>query len=59
MACRLFGNNPLFEPVIVNCELDPKEHISIKFHLKVFILEIARENFVCKNGSHFVSASMG
>ena len=50
MVCRLFGDNPLSEPVMVYCELDPKEHISIKFiwNLKVFIQENAFEDVICK-----------
>ena len=27
MACRLFGDNPLFEPMMVHCQLDYKEQI--------------------------------
>ena len=34
MVCRLFGNNPLSEPMMVYCQLDPTEHISITFYLK-------------------------
>ena len=34
MACRLFDAKPLSEPMLPYCQLDPKEHISIKFHLK-------------------------
>ena len=33
MACRLDGAKPLSEPMLIYCQLDPKEHISI-FHLK-------------------------
>ena len=31
MACRLFGVKPLSEPVLGNCQLDPKEQTSVKF----------------------------
>ena len=31
----LFNDNPLFEPVVVCCQLDTKEHISMKFCLKL------------------------
>ena len=34
MACRLFGANPLSEPMLPYCQLDPKQCISVKFHLK-------------------------
>ena len=31
MACRLFGAKPLTEPMLPYCQIDPKEHISLKF----------------------------
>ena len=34
MACRLFGDNPISKPMMVQCQLDNKEHISKKFYLK-------------------------
>ena len=34
MACRLFGTKPLSQPKLPYCQLDPKEHISVKFYLK-------------------------
>ena len=34
MACRLFGTQPLFEPMMAYCQLDPKEHVSVMYHLK-------------------------
>ena len=33
-ACRLFGANPLSEQMMVYCQLDPEEYISMKFDLK-------------------------
>ena len=30
-ACCQFGNNPLSQPMMAYCQLDPKEHISIKY----------------------------
>ena len=48
MACCLFGNKLLSEPMLPYCQLDPKDHISVKFYLKVFIQENALENVVCK-----------
>ena len=32
MACRLDGVKPLSEPMLSYCQLDPKEHISVKFY---------------------------
>ena len=39
MACRMFGTKPLCEPMLPYCQLDPKEHISMKFYskFKIFI----------------------
>ena len=36
MDCRLFGTKPLSEPMMTKtcCQLDPKEHISMKYILK-------------------------
>ena len=34
MACRLLGAKPLPEPVLTGCQLDPWEHISVKFKSK-------------------------
>ena len=33
MVCRLFSDNPLSEPMMVYCQLDSKEQISMKFLL--------------------------
>ena len=33
MGCRLFGDTPLSEPMMVYCQFDPKERVSMKFHL--------------------------
>ena len=54
MACRLSGAKPLSEPMLSYCQLDPKEHISVKFHLnlKVFIHGNSPENVVCQSGGH-------
>ena len=40
MACRLDGAKPLSEPMLMYCQLDPREHISMKFFLqwKYFIM---------------------
>ena len=34
MAWHLFGAKPLSEPMLPYCQLDPKEHISVKLYLK-------------------------
>ena len=34
MACRLISTKPLSEPILPYCQLEPKEHISMKFYLK-------------------------
>ena len=34
MVCRLFGAKPLSEPMLPYCQLDAKEHSSVKFYLK-------------------------
>ena len=34
IACRLFGDNPFNEPMIVYCQINCKEHIWMKFYLK-------------------------
>ena len=35
MACRLFGDKPLSDPMIVYCQLDPYEQISVKIEWKI------------------------
>ena len=34
MACRLYSTKPLPEPILVYCQLDSREHISVKWELK-------------------------
>ena len=34
MAWRRPGDKPLFEPILTYCQLESKEHISMKFYLK-------------------------
>ena len=47
IACRLFGDNPLSEPMMVYCQLDPKEHIQFilyeiqKFSFKIMLFKIS------------------
>ena len=38
MACRLFGAKPLSEPMLPYCQLDPKDHKSMKFYFN-FLFE--------------------
>ena len=35
MACRLDGAKPLSEPMLPYCQLDSKEHISMKFLFEI------------------------
>ena len=60
MAWRLLGAKPLSEPMLPYCELDLKEHISVKFDLKFKNFHSQKNTWKCRlqNGSHFVSASM-
>ena len=61
MACRLFGAKPLPEPMLVYCQLDSWEQISVKFEsdsIILFIQENAFEMVVCQNGGHFVQGEM-
>ena len=34
MAFRLFGTEPLSEPMLLYCQLDPKEHVLMKAYQK-------------------------
>ena len=56
MACRLFGAKPLSEPMLPYCQLDPKEHISVKFYLKCDSFH--ERKYTQWNGGHFVLPSM-
>ena len=60
MACHMFGNKPLSELMLPYCQLDPKEHISLKFYFKFksFHSRICIWKCLLWNGGHFVSASM-
>ena len=48
MACRLACAKPLSEPMLSYCQIDPKEHISVKFYSKFnsFYSRNAFENVV-------------
>ena len=57
MACRLFGTKPLSEPMLPYCQLDPNEHILVKFYqdFKSFHLRKCTWNSRLRNGVHFFS----
>ena len=60
MACRLFGAKPLSEPMLIYCQLDSKEHISMEYY-SIFKLFHSRKciwKHRLRNGGLFVSASM-
>ena len=60
MACRLFGDKPLSKPMMVYCQLDLEEYISMSFFFlnwKVFIQENVPED-ICNIGGYLVSALM-
>ena len=59
MACRLFGAKPLPESMLLICQSDPWEQVSVKleFEFYQFHTEYAFDNVVYLGG-HFVWASM-
>ena len=59
MACRLVGAKPLSEPMLKNCQLDPKEQNSVKIQSKFIHFHSRKCIWICRleNGSHFVSAA--
>ena len=59
MACRLFGAKPLPEPVLVYCQLDSWEQISVKFEFEFYHFHARKciEN-VSANGGHFSQGEM-
>ena len=60
MAWRLFGTKPLSETMLPYCQLDHKEHISVKFYFKFKSFYSRKRTWKChlRNGSNFVLASM-
>ena len=56
MACRLDGAKPLSEPMLTYCQLDPKEHISMTYCLKLKYFHSRKCVWTCRlrNGGHFV-----
>ena len=55
MACRLFGTEPLPEPIPPCCKLDSWEQISMKFESKLyhFQMHLTLSHVVYQNGSLF------
>ena len=60
MACHLLCAKPLSEPTLQYCQLDPREHISVKFYstFKSFHSRKCNWKYRLRNGGHSVSASM-
>ena len=60
MACCLDSAKLLSEPVQTYCQLDPKEHASMKFYLKFKYFHSRKCVWTCRlrNGSHFVQGEM-
>ena len=60
MACRLDGTKPLSEPMLTYYQLDPEEHISMKFYLKFKYFHSSKCIWTCllRNGDHFVQGEM-
>ena len=48
MACRLFSDNPLSEPMMVYYQLHPKEHITMKFYLKFISFHSRKWKWKCE-----------
>ena len=55
MACCLFSNKPLSEPMLNHCQLDSVDYVSMKFYLKFksFLHENAFEIGICKMAALF------
>ena len=60
MACRLISTKPLSEPMLIYCQLDPKEHISMKFYLKFKHFQSRKGIWACClwNGGHSVQGEI-
>ena len=59
VACHLFGAKPVSEPMMIYCQLNPKECISMKYlKFKSFHSRKCIGKYHVWNGSHFVLASM-
>ena len=55
-TCRLDRAKPLSEPMLTYCQLDPKQHIPMKFDLKFKNYHSRKCVWTCRlwNGGHFV-----
>ena len=60
MACGLISTKPLSESMLPSCQLDLKEHISVKFYLKFKSLQSRKCTWKCCmwNGNYSAWASM-
>ena len=60
MAYRLDDAMPLSELVLTYCQLEPKEHISMKFYLKFTYVHSRKCVWTrhLRNGGHFVQREM-
>ena len=47
MACRLFSAKPLSEPMLPYCQLDFREHISMKFHFRFKTFHSGKYTWKC------------
>ena len=56
MACRLFGANPLSEPMLEYCYFDPQEQTSVKYSskYKTFHSQKCILKWLLRNGGHFI-----
>ena len=56
MVCSLHGAKSLSEPMLTYCQLEPKEHISIKLCLKFKYFHARKCALTChqRNSGHFV-----
>ena len=60
MDCRLDGTKPLSEPMLTYCQLEPREHISMKLYLKFKYFHSRKCIWTCRlrDGGHFVEGEL-
>ena len=60
LACRLFGAKPLSKPMLVYCQLDPREQSSVKFKSKYKNFHSRKCIWKCRlrDGGHFVQGDI-
>ena len=60
MACRLFSTKPSPQSMLTYCQLNPQEHITMKFYLKFKYFHSRKRiwKWRLQNGGHFVQATM-